>query len=182
MKKILSGILGLALTLTVVGGVAYAAFSTQASVLGTEFSTGTPSLQLWNGSGYVSEWSPGWIFSGLYPGYITSPTDFYLYNNGNTGLMNITGHLRNGVSGDWASFSDNVKVGISIYPTAITDPTSTDWHTLGEWNSNNYTLGAIAQGAQVHYNFNVMVPSGAGNELIGKTLSGVNFDFTGTTP
>jgi len=181
LKKIISGAIGIILTLSVAGGVAYAAFTSQASVLGVSFESGTPLLQVWNGSTYVSEWTSGWNFNNLYPNFTATPTDFWLQNSSTAPIsMNIHAKLRDGVTGDWTDYSNDVQVAITDFGVA---PVNADWHSLATWNTTGFDInGPLAQGAQHHYSFNVKVPASAGNEIVSQTLSGVNFDFTGSTP
>jgi hypothetical protein len=184
MRKILTGFMGLVMVSAVVGGVAYAAFSSQASVLGTSFSTGSADLQVGAGvsPAFASTFAPNWVFSGLYPGLVSTPTSFQLRNNSTSPVaFSITGSLRPGVTGDWGPLSSVVKVAITTSATApaVGDPA---WKTLAEWNAPGaYSIDAnLPQNIERLYYFHVYTDSAAGNEIAAKSLTGVNFDFVGT--
>lgn len=182
MKKILSGVLGIVVVASVVGGVAYAAFSSQASVLGTSFSTGSADLRIWDSDSYEQSWTANWTFSGLYPGLVSTPTNFWLKNTSDSPVsFSVKATLRSGVTGDWGELSPIVKVAItnSATPPAIGDGA---WKTLAQWNSPGaYEIDAeLAKDEETQYYFHVYTDVSAGNEIAGKTLSGVNFDFVGT--
>lgn len=184
MRKIITGVIGIILTLTVAGGVAYAAFTSQASVLGVAFNSGTAYLKVWNSSIYTDSWDSGWNFSGLYPGYNgeASPKTFWLKNDSNVAInLAVTGKLRDGVTGDWSALSPYVQVAIR----PVGDGAGLVYHTLAQWNTpGGYPIdggfGAIAQGIERQYNYYVKVDPLADSSIASKSLTGVNFDFTGT--
>lgn len=172
--------MGIAMTVAVIGGVAYAAFSDTASVEGVSFSAGDATLSVWDGDSYEQTFTSGWNFSGMYPGYTNSTQTFWLKNESTSPVtFDITGTLRSGVTGDWTELSPNVEV--AIIPVSDTDPAG-DYHTLAAWNSpgGHSILPQLAAGAEQQYRVYVNVPVSAGSEIEGKSLSGVNFDFTGT--
>jgi len=184
MRKILTGFMGLVMVSAVVGGVAYAAFSSQASVLGTSFSTGSANLQVGAGESpaFASTYTPSWVFSGLYPGLVSTPTTFQLKNSSTSPVsFSVTGTLRSGVTGDWGPLSSVVKVAITTSASAPAVGNSA-WKTLAEWNSpGGYVIDSqLTQNEETLYYFHVYTDSAAGNEIAAKTLSGVNFDFVGT--
>lgn len=188
MRKIITGVIGIILTLTVAGGVAYAAFTAQAEVLGTSFNAGTPGLLVSLGSGYLptqTATSP-WLFQHLYPGFGSDASKFthlYLKNSSDSVALTITGKLRDVVTetpaGSWNILKDKVWVGITLDSDTSQ---STGWQKLSDWNSTGFTLpgGSLAIGAEQHYRFYVQVDPSAGNEIKGAGISDVNFDFVGT--
>lgn len=184
MRKILSGMLGIVMSASVVGGVAYAAFSSTASVEGVSFSTGDATLSVWDGDSYESVFTSGWSFSGLYPGATGTPQSFWLKNTSTVAVtLGLTGKLRNGVVGDWDAFKNNVEISITNF--GVVSPTL--WYDLETWNSGTpqFDSGStlvLSQGQEQQYQMHVRVKPEAGNEIENKTLSGVNFDFTGTQP
>lgn len=182
MKKIISGILGLFVTVSVVGGIAYAQFVTPAaSVQGISFTAGNADLKVWDGDSYESAFDALWNFNGLYPGYTASPTNFWLQNTSTAPVaLDIKGTLRAGVTGNWDVWKNNVEVAIT---TSSTPPASnaTDWLTLDEWYTTGNTLpgGPLAQTGEKQYFFHVRVLESA-TGIENTTLSSVDFDFVGT--
>lgn len=190
MRKIISGMLGIVMTASVVGGVAYAAFSSTASVEGVSFSSGDANLlvSLDNSNYSVTQnASSTWEFSGLYPNYGVAndkSRDMFLKNTSTSDIsLSVLGKLRSGVleatAGDWNVLKDKVWVLVALSSDINTN---TGWHSLAEWNSSGFTLpgGSIAKDAYEHYVFYVRVDGSAGNEISNAGISGVNFDFTGT--
>jgi len=183
MRKILSGMLGIVMTAAVVGGVAYAAFSSTASVEGVSFSTGDATLLVWDGDSYESVFTSGWTFSSLFPGATGTPQSFWLKNTSDVAVdLALTGKLRDGVVGDWTVFKNNVEIAITDFGEG---PGGTDWYDLETWNAGTAAFDAgsnfvLSQGEEQQYTMHVRVKSTAGSEMENQTLSGVNFDFTGT--
>lgn len=183
MRKILSGMLGLVMVASVVGGVAYAAFSSTASVEGISFSSGDADLRVWDGDSYEPTFTSNWTFSGLLPGSTGTPQSFWLKNTSSTALtFNLTAKLRDGVVGDWDDFKANVSVAIADFGA-----TPTEWYTLEQWNAGagafqSGSNTSLDQNEEQQYTMHVQVNPLAGNEFENKTLSSVEFDFTGTQP
>lgn len=182
MRKIISGILGIVMTASVLGGVAYAAFSSTASVEGVSFTAGDADLKVWDGSAYAPVWVSGWTFTGLYPGYVAAPQPFWLKNESTVAVdLTVKGKLRDGVTGPWNVFKNNVEVSITEVGVP---PASDDWHNLEVWNAGDVSFAAsadsvLSQGEQRQYQMNVRVAGFAGSDLENQTLSDVKFDFTG---
>lgn len=193
MNKIIAGILGTLLTIGVAGGAVYAVYTSQATAAAVVFETGNANLQLWNGSGWVTTWSPSnFIFSGMYPGYGGSGVDetnstqyqqFFLKNLSTSDIsLDVTAKLRDGVTesppGAWDVLKDKVYVAVLLPDWSG----GTGWHTLNEWNTTGYSLpgGSIAQNVQREYRFYVRVDGSVGNEISGQSLSAIQFDFNGT--
>jgi predicted ribosomally synthesized peptide with SipW-like signal peptide len=179
LKKIISSLLGIALTLSIIGGVAYAAFSDTAAVEGVSFSAGDAELSVWDGDTYEDVFTSNWDFSGIYPGYTNSAQTFWLKNESTSPVtFAVAGQLRNGVDGNWEELKDNVEV--AIVPTG-TDPVEGDWFTLNEWNTTGDEIDtALDQNEEEQYTFHVRVLGSAPSTIEGTALSSVEFDFTGT--
>lgn len=178
MKKILFGFLGIMLTLAVVATSARALFSSTATVGTVTFATGNADLKVYNGTDWVTDWTPSdFNFSAMYPGYETYRI-LYLRNSSSSNIaLRIAGKLRAGVSGHWAELKDVVWV--NVWLSGIGE---TGYHSLSDWFTVGYQLpgGALAQNTQFNYRFYVKVDPLATNSISEKTLTGVNFDFTGT--
>lgn len=196
MNKILAGFIGLAMLSAVVGGTAYALFTSTATASGITFATGNADLRIWkpSTSTWETDWSPdGMSFINMYPGYGGSGSNepnsteyerFYLKNLSTSPIgLDVAGKLRAGVvetvSGvSWNTLKDVVYVAVVLPDWSA----GTGWHTLDEWYTNGFTLpgGSLLQNTQREYRFYVRVDSTAGNEIAGQGISAVNFDFTGT--
>lgn len=182
MKKILSGILGLALTLTVVGGVAYAAFTSTASVHGITIETASTGLTVGSHGGSLSDnFDAGLNLTGLVPGYGIDNSKFTSFDvsNGSTDSINLKlfGQLTHVDSG-WGTGLENwVEVAVNN----ATDTAGTGYHTLADWNSTGFDFPgpAIAPGITT-YKVYVRVPSDAPNSIQGKSMTNITFVITGT--
>ncbi len=189
MRKILSGMLGLIMTTAVVGGVAYAAFSTTATVEGISISAGNAALEIFD-SGHVSkaaDWVTGLNLQNVYPGFQQSTT-FSLKNNSTSAIsLAITGQLT--AAANWPNLNEAVEVAVND----STNTTGTGWITLKQWNAAPVTFpgAAIAPNTETTYNVFVRVPTvysagtalagqPVGNEINGLSLNNIVFTLTGT--
>lgn len=189
MQKIISGFLGLVLVLTVVAGVAYAAFSSQASVSGVTFATGNAALQISKTGG--EDWNStidfaNTIFLGLFP-LAERTQEFDLKNNSSSVIsLDLAAKLRDGVTettpGDWDALKDKISISFEWWDVATSTYQTTGWATLNQWNTPGYPLegGSLAPGATRWYRFHVKVADATSAEIAGKSISNVFFDFTGT--
>lgn len=183
MKKILFGIVGIFLVVGVAAGAARAVFFSKATAGGVTFATGDANLQIYNyttdagESSWGDTWSPSFNFQNMYPGF--EEYQILTLRNKSTSpiTLAVTGKLADGGAGDWNDLKDVVKV--EIY---YSSSSRTGYHTLAEWNSTGFTLPgtALAQYAQKNYRFYVMIDKSVGNEVKGKSLTGLSFEFTGT--
>jgi hypothetical protein len=174
MNKIFSGILGLVAVMTLVTGTAYALFSSKATVQGLSVSTSNAVLRFADGTNGGAElWNANKALTGVKPGFQNS-FDFTLLNTGDVNL-GIFGKLTH-AEGDWEALKDSVSVAVNI------GDATTGWHTLNEWNTVGYEfpLPAISGPGNQTYSLWVMMPSTVGVEAMGKTLSNITFEVTGT--
>jgi predicted ribosomally synthesized peptide with SipW-like signal peptide len=183
MKKIITGFLGLVVVAGLVGGAAYALFSSQATASGLEFATGNANLQISvDGNYYYPVWNFGnAFFDGLFPGSDVTGTQFLLKNSSSSNFaLTLTGVLTSGGSGDWGALKDVVTVGFDYFNG--TWQSAPGFATLDQWNTIGYTLpgGNLANGDQRWYRIHVQVPSTADNSIANKSLTGAIFTFTGT--
>lgn len=179
MKKILFGIVGIFLVVGVAAGAARAVFFSKATAAGVTFATGDANLQIYNytDNTWGESWNPSFNFQNMYPGF--EEYQILSLRNQSTSPITlvVTGKLADGGAGDWNDLKDVVKV--EIY---YSSSSRTGYHTLAEWNSTGFTLPstALAQYAQKNYRFYVTIDHGVGNEVKGKSLTGLSFEFTGT--
>ncbi len=173
MKKIILSVLAIVLTLGVVGGSAYALFSSTATVQGIAISTGNAGLKIWDGDSYETTWTSTDAFNGMYPGE-SRTTTWYLRNDSTSAIsLDVTGQLMS-AGGDWAELQV-IKMkadGNSLAP-APEGP-------LTDWNSTPVSLGNILQNTTATYLVTFTLPSASGNEVAGKSLNNVTFNFVGT--
>jgi hypothetical protein len=193
MRKILAGVIGMLILVATISGSAYALFSSNVTVTGVTFATGTASLQVLNPStgNWGTNWYSGWNFSGLYPGATgTAATDIQLRNNSTAAItMAITGALTNTGTG-WNS--SNLKYAIEVrFEDVTAGGVYSSWNTLSQLNASPATLpNTIAQGAsrtyRLHYRVSTTYVDGpsvgtaVGNEIAGQSLTDLGFTFTGT--
>ena len=188
MKKIFSGLLGLFLVIGIVAGTGYALFSSKVGITGMVLGTSTPLLQASiNNSAWSSTLPMGNnpMFQLLVPGKYDWG-EFYLQNASNGGLkFNLTGKIT-AAQGDWGLLSNVVQMRVCVYDT---DPNilhcgaqNTGWKTLTQWNAGEVVLpgGALNASEVRHLAINLYLDSDAGNGYIGKQISDISFDITGT--
>jgi hypothetical protein len=183
MKKILFGIVGIFLTVSMVAGAARAVFFSTATAGGVTFATGDANLQIYNYTTNLGEaswgdtWSPSFNFQNMYPGF--EEYQILTLRNKSTSpiTLGVTGKLAAGGSGNWNDLKDAVQV--KIY---YDGSHHTGYHTLTEWSTTGFALPstALAQYAQKNYRFYVKIDTSVGNEIKGKSLTGLSFEFTGT--
>jgi predicted ribosomally synthesized peptide with SipW-like signal peptide len=190
MKKILFSILAIALTVGLVSGTAYALFSDTATVGGMTFTSGNADVQvaldIKGGVTYETEFKNSvnfnsvlneYLFGNMFPGFDENGY-FRIKNNSKSDIiLNLTGHLKSGVSGDWDVLKDKIQIKITKEDGSFL----TDWYTLNQWNSSPRSLGSLPKNEDgLTYRIYVRIPKdGVGNEIAGKTLSSVNFEIVG---
>lgn len=190
MKKIIGGIIGLMLTISIGVGTAYATFSTTGAVSGISIVAGNAGLGIsTNGSSYYPDYGfQGSFFDKLYPGVNTFGPQFLIKNISTANVsLNLFAQLKDGdvteyPAGSWAALKDQVKIGFDYY-------NGTDWITAGtatlaQWNSIGYSLegGNLAQNGQRWYRIHVTIDPSVDNSIANKGLTNVKFTFTGTQP
>ncbi len=193
MRKILFGFLGIMMVVAVVAGTARALYFSTATVGGVTFATGNADLKAWNGSEWVTDYTPSnLLFSNMFPGYggtganettSTKYVAFTLRNMSTSAIsLDVVGKLLPGgvenPAGSWNVLKDKVYVAV-----VLPDWTAgTGWHTLNEWYITGDALpgGPLAQNSQREYRFYVRVDGTAGNEISGFSVSNMVYEFTGT--
>lgn len=157
MRKILTGFLGILVVVSIVGGSAYALFTSTATVKGVTFASGDADLKVWSGSVYVTNWNSNLNFSDMFPGYNKNATEYtslWLKNDSNSAIsLDVSMQLTNG-GGNW----DNSLPLRYATEVAVWDATvgnwATTWINLNDWNTSpqKITLAPIPQSPSGHGN------------------------------
>lgn len=175
MKKVLFIIMIIAMAIGVgqITRAVYAMFTANAKVESVSFSTGNAELLLQTEDNY--------LFENMSPGY-TNFQNFSLKNTSTSDIkMTLSAKLgadkTESTSGSWTALKEKILVRIS---TGVGE-TLTTWNSLDALNSSaiNFDFG-LNKDETRNYKFEVMVDSKADNEISGKGLSGLTFNFTGT--
>jgi hypothetical protein len=183
MKKILGGLFGLTATLVVVG-VAFALGFNQATVSGLDVNSADPNLQVsaTTGGTFGSDYSLSALpVTNLIPGDPAKTETFALKNN-NASAVNVTGQIT--LPASW----DNTLAGavqVAVEPSSVTPESSVpagDWHSLTDWKASALSVGGgtLATATPTSYTMWVKIPGTFGAEVASKTISGIQFTFTGT--
>lgn len=198
MHKIIAGFLGLVMVAAVVGGTAYALFSSTATASGVTFATGNADLRIYDGDSWEATYpTSNIVFTGLFPGYGYSSHDsqyttrfvpVYLKNVSTSPVsLEITMKLQNGATetpaGAWDVLKDQVYVAFEYDTTGGGTWSGVGtYYTLNQWNSGAILLpgSALPQDTQRNYRLWVSVNTAAGNEIATQSLSAMTFEFTGT--
>ena len=192
MKKVLSGFLGLFAVIGLVAGAGYALFSSTVSLNGLVLGTATPGLEAsLDGSTYSPSLDLSPVkFSTLLPGDEDWGT-FWLRNSSEFDKesldLNLQGRLT-AAGGDWGVLKDAIKMRICIYISTSghhCDETQspTPWYTLAEWNTTARNLPGspmVPSEIGTQYAIELAIPSSYGNEIAGKTITGINMQIVGT--
>jgi len=200
LKKILFGILGLVMTAGVVGGAAFALFSSSATVTNLSIAAGNASLKV--GDSEVTTdttWDAGLNLTGMYPGYGVSPSvysDFYVENDSTAEIaLNVTATMLANPAG----WSNDLKHAVQLGVENVDNSGWSGWYSLPEWRNGSIAFpgGPIPYGTTWNYRVYVRIPytygaddagytpgpavgTDVGNEIAGDSLSGAVFTLTGT--
>lgn len=181
MKKILTGILGIILVVSVVSASAYALFSSTITVSGITMSTGNAKLLAGQNDDvqYGGSFQAPFTLPGLYPGLEISE-EFQLKNASASDIdLKISARLTN-ASGDWSTLKDVMYMKI----THNGSNASTGWKTLAEWNQAggvNFPGGNLSKAEGIRdYTMSIRVSADATNAIANKAISNVTFVTTGT--
>lgn len=182
MKKIITSLMAVVLTVGLVAGSAYALFSDTVKVSGLTFSTGNADLVVYDGGTTIpiQDFVPtlNSALKNLYPGW----HDYTVMDFKNNSSSNISLSLKGKITahgGNWDELKDVIQVALSSTGTYDNPPT-TGWLTLAQWESAARPFGNdLAKTEKTPYKFFVRVPSVADNTIAGKSVT-INFEFTGT--
>lgn len=168
-RKIMMSGLSIVSALTLLGGTAFAAFTTTANANGNTFSTDTPRLELsLNNVDYSDTLANPFTDTGIVPGYERTYT-FYVQNTGNSGLdisLSFTGN---------AGILDDVLV-TDFGCNNGADPAA---FSVTAMKGGSVSLGTLNPGAMT-CTMKVTLPNSADNTYI-NTTSLFNAVFTGST-
>lgn len=171
MNKIIAGFLGLVMITAVVGGTAYAVFTSSVNVNNVAISAGNADLEF---SPDDINWSQNytyavWEAQNVYPGYSNCST-FYVKNVSTSPItLDLTAQLTS-ATGNWGVFSDLLDIWF----------TSSEHATPAVWNSAPQSLGVnLAQEESTSMELCMTVPTSADNAIAGQTLS-TNWEIVGT--
>ena len=167
MNKIIAGFLGLVMLTAVVGGTAYALFSSSVTASGVTFATGNANLEFWsNGPGVVP--ASTWTYNPY--------NEFYLRNTSTSPISLRLSARLTAATGDWGVLSPVITAWIGDDAGAV----GSGYYTLADWNSleRDITI-TLAQSEQKLMRIYVQVPSDAGNSIANKTTA-TTWLITGT--
>jgi hypothetical protein len=183
MRKILSGLLGVVMTASVVGGVAYAAFTTTGTVSGINITAGSATLTVGAAIDPVSNlFNASLSIANVYPGFGVANdqnTTFVVKNTGTVNLT-ITGQLT--AATGWNDTGANLKNYVEVAVNTSNDSSGTGYFTLADWNSGAIAFPgtAITPSENRTYKVYVRVPASAPDLIQGETLTNITFTLTGT--
>ena len=172
MKKILMGLIGIALIAGVTTATGYAVFTATATVNNVAFTTGNADVQFSrsvNGPWTNSYTFPTYLVTNVFPGYTTGTQIIYVKNNSLSAINLAFSAQLVSASGAW----DDLKSVAFMSINGVSGP-------LVDWNGAdvplNFTLGAgVSTPVQVVFS----IDHGAGNSISGKSLI-TNWTITGT--
>ena len=159
----------------VAGAGTYAWFTSQATITGSTFSTGTMNLKVDANSdpagvNWVKSFAaPGGYLAKLYPGFSDNQI-IDIYNQGDVdGVATIKFDV---VDGTWSALGDNLN--FTVYYDGTDTSTFGDAiasGSLAAWNHNTYTLGNLDKGKIGQVKIVWSVPTSAGNDIQGKSVA-----------
>jgi len=184
MKKIITSLMAVVLTVGLVAGSAYALFSNNVDVGGLTITTGNADLKIWNNGSWQDGFNPSdFVFKDLYPG-VTKKVAFSLKNSSLSAIsLKLAGKISSvgsqSPADSWEKLKDHVFV--QITDQANGNNLTGGWRTIKDWNAGVVAIGdSLSQNQSKWYNFELKVDSGAGNEISGRSLTYMTFQFTGT--
>jgi hypothetical protein len=184
MRKILSGMLGIVMTASVVGGVAYAAFTTTGTVSGINITAGNAAIEIGPDlAGATSNsFITGLTITGVYPGFGISNDQFTTFVVENTGSVSLAISAQLTAATGWGTTGANLKNYVEVAVNTADDSGTTGWHTLADWNAGSFNFpgAAIASLGNTTYKVYVRVPADAPNAIQSEHLEDITFTLTGT--
>lgn len=183
MRKILSGLLGVVMTASVVGGVAYAAFTTTGTVNGINITAGSASLNVGGAVDPISStFNAGLTLSAVYPGYGVANDKVTTFVVKNTGTVNLAISAQLTAADGWTTTGANLKNYVEVAVNASDDSSGTGYHTLADWNAGTIAFPgtAVTPNENRTYKVYVRVPASAPDSIQGEHLENIGFTLTGT--
>lgn len=171
-RKIALSLLSIVGALTIMGGSAFAAFTTTATATANTFSTTTPNLTVnVNGTGDGTT-EPGATVTGLVPGTPGATQTFVLTNHDTDLTGDLATTLQFNVSGSNTLPGGDLTITVNCGAGNITD-------TYSGWISTGHALGTVPHSSFLTCTMIPTLNSGVGNSDINKSAI---FDavFTGS--
>lgn len=169
-KKIAMSFLSVVAAMALMGGSAFAAFTTSASATANTFSSGNAGIQL------------SLLHDGTYTGSITSPFSdtnigpgyskvftFYMFNSSATNLpLNLSATFT-GVT-DPGNLGNDLMTQFTCQPDGGSLTTAPAF-SVTSMNGGNVNLGTLNQGVKATCTATISLPSSIGNADVNKTVS-----------
>lgn len=196
MNKIISGMLSIAMALTLVAGSAYAFFNAQVNINGITLGTATTGLEvkIGNQDEFVTSLTipDGENITDLVPGVVSDPGVFVYRNTGDIDLR-LTSQIHN-VGGNWNLLKDKIqaitcRIPLSSYHEHYHCPeagnNTTGWYTLEHWQNNPVGLtdpyGIVKAGVDdALFITNFRLDAGVDSTVAGKAITGMDINVVGT--
>lgn len=171
-RKIAMSALSIIGALTIMGGTAFAAFTSTATATATTFSTTNPNLTISVNGGTDGPTEPGPILTGLIPGTPGATQSFKLTNNSTDPSDNLVTSLQLVASGSNTLPGADLTITVNCGGGDITD-------TYGGWISTGHGIGTVPNSTFLTCTMIPTLNSGVGNSDAGKSAI---FDavFTGS--
>ncbi len=189
MNKILSGILGVLIVAGVVGGAAFAVLTDAASLTNLALSTGTADLliKLGTDSSYTNDRdvTTEGVFAGAFIPGSFQEVEFNLKNDTTSDVdLLLTGRLLT-ATGDWEALKAALSCVVYVSggdPESVVPTVSSGWFTLEQWNFAPRDLPGdpLSPAEEQALVLRCRLPESADNSTSGKSITGVEFEFTGT--
>jgi len=171
MKKILIGFLGLMMLVGVVGGTAYALFSSTVTVNNVAISAGNATLEFSpdNTNWYSDYTFSQWMAQNVYPGW-SDCVNFWVRNVSSSDIkLDVSAQLMS-ATGNWDAFKDLLVVDIQQDGNPGISRTPANWNAAKI--SLNFSLNKPGlSGATKKVNICLTVPTTADNTIADQWLS-----------
>jgi hypothetical protein len=180
MRKILSGVMGIAMTGAVVTASAFALWSAQATVSGINFSTGSLALEVAPAADgpWASDWDADLTIDNAYPGWQEEAPFFVRFNPGD-GVMDV--YLQLTAATGWNESALKNYVEVAVLEDETLEPAEEDFMTLAEWDADSHMIiDDLAAGEEGEELLVVArLSEDAPDTVQNKSLTDITFTFTG---
>jgi len=191
-KSILKSLFLIVVTVAVVSGATYAAWTAQAKVEGNTFSTGSAALKLYGNlagtpgvNANLTDLLPGNSFDDVYPNW----EEYYPAKLYNSGTVNLKTTVKGVYVSQTAALQDYIKVAVykwnddgdGVYEEGEKETLAyQNWKTLREWRTNPILLGQVDAKATLPLVFRFKTEEDLPNSLQNQNTV-FDFVFDGTT-
>ncbi len=185
MKKIIAGILGLALVAGVSTQAARAVFTTTGTVNGISINAGSASLTVGASVDPVSNlFDANLDLVDVYPGFgeANDQNATFVVKNTSTAGINLAIAASLTSATGWDSTGVDLKNYVEVAVNTADDSSGTGYHSLVDWNAGaiDFPGSPIAPDENRTYKVYVRVPSSAPDSIQGESLTDITFTLTGT--